>query len=264
METARHRWPLNVTRRVRITGRLRMQSALHVGSGTGAASLTDRGVVRHADGQPFIPGSSLKGVLRSHLERLAPALPRVQSCGLYIGRDPVCPTLRFSKSEKPTDATEADLEQLCHTCTLFGSTILAGKVRVPDLEVDPGTYAATVEIRDGVGIDRDSGRAVPDIKYDYEVVPSGTVFMFELGADSPDDQELGLLALAVRELEHGFVSVGGKTSRGLGTCVLGDVRVYYTDFSADLDVLKEHLKQGPTPFEDGKAFLDKWVEALFS
>jgi len=234
-QTSRHDWTLGMTRRVEFAGRLRMTSALHVGGGVGTTSFTDAGVLRHPDGRPFIPGSSMKGVLRSHLERLAqaPALSEtgVESCLLYpedpeTTSAPECPSPGWIEEGKDaTTAEESDFERLCHTCTLFGSPILAGKVRIPDLEVIRDTYAGEVEIRDGVGIDRDRGRPVEQVKFDYEVVPSGTAFTFSFVVDSPDPAELGLAAIAVREMQRGHVSIGAMTTRGLGHCVLEDVRI---------------------------------------
>ena len=279
--TQRHTWTLGLTRRVRFTGRLRMTSALHVGGGVGTSSITDAGVIRHPDGQPFIPGSSLKGVLRSHLERLAqaPALHAtgLTSCLLYQSEDyessaPSCPTPGWIDSgADATKATEDHFAALCHTCTLFGSPILAGKIRVPDLEVIPETYPGGVEIRDGVGIDRDRGRAVDGIKFDYEVIPAGTTFGFEVQADSPDDVELAMLAIAVREMQEGYVQVGGKTTRGLGACVLEDLAVYAVDFSDVkglesylLDRVKGQKTSATETGDDANAYLADCIEPLFA
>lgn len=268
MSTARHRWTLAPSRRLRVTGRLRMQSALHVGGGVGTQSITDAGVLRHRDGRPYIPGSSMKGVLRSHLERLAraPALQAlgVRSCALYQNLDPDCPSPTWiEEGNDSTSATENDFEALCHTCTLFGSPILAGKVRVPDLEVDPLSFAGSFEIRDGVGIDRDRGQAVDRIKFDYEVVPVGTTFQFEWIVDSPDPVEQALVAIAVREMQQGYVAVGGMTTRGLGACRLDDVAIYDLDLG-DTDALRAHLlRQAPEPVGDVEAFLTGRIQTLF-
>lgn len=273
MSTERHEWTLDLTRRVRFAGRLRMTSALHVGSGdAGAASVDDR-VLRHPGGRPFIPGSSLKGALRSHLERVTGALARaagkengdsVFSCRLYEQGETTCPTPGWiDEGKDATQATEDDFEALCHTCTLFGSPILAGKIALPDLDVLDETYAGRVEVRDGVGVNRDRGKAQDGILFDYEVVPSGTAFAFELSADSPDDDELALLSVAVRELQRGNVRVGGKTTRGLGACALEDVTIYDADFST-LGGLEQHLKEGDeTPVADPDAFLDDHIQPLF-
>lgn len=273
-----------MSRRVRIKGRLRMTSALHVGGGVGTTSMTDAGVVRHADGRPYIPGSSLKGALRSHLERICQVETLTEagatSCLLYLPEDkgpswnptaPDCPTPGWIDAGKDaTKASEKDFGSLCATCTLFGSPILAGKIRVPDLEVDENTYNGQVEIRDGVGIDRDRGRAVDQVKFDYEVIPSDTVFEFELSVDSPDRVELGLVAIAIRELQDGNVSVGGKTTRGLGHCELIGITVEDTDFGS-ISAMADYFKRRTDDQEekasasagDPDEQLDQWVDGLF-
>lgn len=259
-------------RRIRYSGLLRMQSALHVGGGTGTQSLTDAGVLRHADGRPFIPGSSMKGVLRSHLERLAqaPVLQQcgIESCSLYA--DPLletsCPTPTWQQTQaerENTTPTENDLVRLCHTCTLFGSPLMAGKVRIPDLEIEVQALSHTFEIRDGVGIDRDSGLAVNKIKFDYEVVPAGTAFHFSWTLENPDVTERALAAIAIRDLQRGYLSVGGKTTRGLGSCVLENLvieDVDFTDMSALVLYLQEH---DGGRVDDADHFLNACIDALF-
>lgn len=265
-----------MTRRVEFTGQLRMTSALHVGGGIGTSSFTDAGVLRHPNGQPFIPGSSMKGVLRSHVERIAQSSGLeecgVSSCLLYpddpsATTAPECPSPGWIDAGKDaTTATEEDFGRLCHTCTLFGSPILAGKVRIPDLEILPETYEGEVEIRDGVGIDRDRGRPVDGIKFDYEVVPADSVFEFSLALDSPDDTELALAAIAIREMQRGHVSVGAKTTRGLGSCVLQNLQVRTADFSSVQGMTDYLLARTEadevSPVDDPDAFVNDCIETL--
>lgn len=272
-----------------------MLSALHVGGGVGSTSITDAGVVRHADGRPYVPGSSMKGALRSHLERLCqtPILEEagIGSCLLYPPEEDEesswtptaeeCPTLDHVRANlhgkdveapDPTDLsewseprTDSFLDGLCCTCTLFGSPYLAGKIRVPDLEVDERTYSGEVEIRDGVGIDRDRGRAVNEVKFDYEVVPSDTVFDVTLAADSPTPMELGLLAIGVREMQREQVAIGAKTSRGLGRCRLEDLSVRDARFDS-MDNASAYFKSrtgaAGQSTVDPDDFLDECIEEL--
>jgi CRISPR/Cas system CSM-associated protein Csm3 (group 7 of RAMP superfamily) len=180
---------------------------------------------------------------------------------------PACPTPGWIDAGKDaTQATEEDFEALCHTCTLFGSPILAGKVRIPDLDVIEGTYDGGLEVRDGVGIDRDRGKAVDGVKFDYEVVPSETAFSFALTVENPDPVELGLLAAGIREMQHGHVPVGGKTTRGLGSCQLENLQVYEADFESS-EGLSDYLRsrrdgRGATAVDDPEAYLDACIEGL--
>jgi CRISPR/Cas system CSM-associated protein Csm3 (group 7 of RAMP superfamily) len=87
--------------------------------------------------------------------------------------------------------------------------------------VNPADLAEKTNVRDGVGIDRDTGAARENIKFNYEVLEKGekgTFFSFRmqienLGLDGP--QDLTLLRLALALLQEGL-SVGGKRAAGLG------------------------------------------------
>ncbi|MDX1997882.1 MAG: RAMP superfamily CRISPR-associated protein, partial [Thermoanaerobaculia bacterium] len=57
--------------RTRLQGLLTTRTSLHIGAGgSGDPLATDLPVVRDAEGKPYIPGASLKGVLRSAAEAL--------------------------------------------------------------------------------------------------------------------------------------------------------------------------------------------------
>jgi CRISPR-associated protein Csm3 len=140
-------------------------------------------------------------------------------CGLklldksdWIGR----PTENPIREEELIELLE---QGLCDTCLLFGSPFNASKVTFNDLPVVEPWYEL-VEVRDGVGIDRDSNRAMEKIKYDFEAVPAQTRFAFQMTVDNPVDKELGLVAAGLLEMRNGFLRLGGIRSRGLGQCHL--------------------------------------------
>jgi len=65
--------------RYTFVGTLRAEGALHIGSGGGGRvgiddALTDATVARDSQGRPYVPGSSLRGVLRAAIGQLAPSL----------------------------------------------------------------------------------------------------------------------------------------------------------------------------------------------
>src|SRR5690554_4168640 len=63
-------WTLNDTFTIRLT----MLSDWHVGSGTGRPGNVDRVVARDADGLPYVPAKTLRGIWRDACERLARGL----------------------------------------------------------------------------------------------------------------------------------------------------------------------------------------------
>jgi len=91
---------------------------------------------------------------------------------------------------------------------------------VRDLPVVPETWFDHYLVRDGVAIDRDTETAAEGLKYDFEAVPSGVGFRFEMVIENASDAELGLALLGLREFEMGNVALGGAASRGLGSVKL--------------------------------------------
>jgi CRISPR-associated RAMP protein (TIGR02581 family) len=153
-------------------------------------------------------------------------------------------------------------ERLCDTCKLFGSPHLASKANFQDSLVRADEWLEVTEIRDGVGIDRDSERAVEQIKFDFEVVPSGTTFDFGLVVENPTPQNLGLLAVGLSEFTNGMVRLGGIRSRGLGACrlELDDVQVLNFD---DSGALAAYLKDGTMASRPAAAFLADCIQQAF-
>lgn len=133
-------------------------------------------------------------------------------------------------------------EYLCDTCKTFGSPHLASVVHFHDLPVKE-PWGETIQIRDGVGIDRDSERAKDQVKFDYEVVPAQTEFEFVLSLENPTERDLGLVAVGLQEFINGMIPLGGIRSRGLGRCHLHDLNVVTVDFT-DPNSLRDYLVHG--------------------
>jgi len=194
-----------------------------------------------------VPGASLKGVFRSTAEALAEHLD-MSTC--YLERDhATCAggnmDLGNDKREEIDRAASADIDRLlaesvCDTCRLFGSPLARGKVRIQDADLID--WAGALEIRDGVGIDRDSGTAVHNVKYDYEVVPAGARFRFGLQAENTGASERALIFAVVREWQRGF-HLGGMTSRGFGAVTLEEASIKEVDLT-DSDQRLAYLVDG--------------------
>lgn len=213
-------------RRLRLTGEITTVTALRIGSGgAGALDGADLPVLRDREGFPFIPGGSLKGVLRSTVEALLRgALPDnrhpLWPCDPHYetsrssDRDGAC---GWHASNQRSEA-QKDIGAHCPVCRLFGSRLLASHVRITDALLHPDQRGGPppIEVRDGVCIDRDLRVQRNGLKYDFEVIRPGTRFAVELFVDNPEDWLMGLLVLAFDQLADGFAALGGFTSRGLG------------------------------------------------
>lgn len=254
-------------RRYRITATLALDQPLHVGSGHGDA-VTDSAVIRDHAGQPIIPGSSLRGALRSRCERLAGALLPGRICFLYEEGGANCVSvkpdlLRDANGDLlPDDQLWAQLPHcLCPSCRLFGaSAYWASKVRIPDLPMIVSEETGEVsQVRHGVGIHRDTQTAAPAIKYDQEVVTANACFKLEIIIENPDDDDLSLLALGLADLTHGRMALGGNSSRGLGGCRLAEGSVAWVDLSKPTDLIS-YLTTGNYPPANQQALAD-WLNA---
>lgn len=207
-------------------GRLELLSPLRLSSGR-ASDVTDAPLMRDRAGQIYIPGSSLRGALRSELERVLAGLGQASglwSCVLFSEdrREDACITVSRTKQEELLKVKEDEAlaylgENLCHLCRLFGSPVYASRLTIEDAYL--GNPPRT-NVRDGVGIDRDTGAARESVKFNYEVLErsEGAAFDFRLrvenlGRDGPHDPTLLRLAFAL--LEEGLY-VGGKRAAGLG------------------------------------------------
>ncbi len=253
-----------------ITGRIVMDTALHIGGGRNPAAATDSPVVRDGAGRPFIPGSSLKGAFRAAVERLVPNIPHLRTCGLSDAPDSCANRLREELKDRknvPEDKLLAILDRiLCDTCRTFGTTHLASVALFHDApvsEVWRTLPEVPTQIRDGVGIDRDSERAREGIKYDFEVVPPQTSFDFSLTLENPTERDLGLVALGLQEFITGMVPLGGIRSRGLGRCHLEEVNVEWVNMT-DIKALQAYLldrKMTPQPVDE---FIHRHLSTLLN
>lgn len=167
-------------------------------------------------GQPqvFMPGSSLKGVVRSHAERIVRTLNPSLVC------DPFSRTSCGRSLQGEASAARA-YQESCSICKLFGSTAVRGRLAIKDAYLRPGTPAPALETRDGVGIDRVTGGSSGGAKFDFQVITSGT-FDTEIVVDNFETWQIGLLGYVLRDLADGLIQVGSGKSRGLGW-VTGEV-----------------------------------------
>jgi len=263
------------------SGKLTLRTGLHIGGGDASLGTTDSPVVRRADGQPFIPGSSFKGSFRSTVEKLAMTVG-ARSCGMVEGEGCVGAQgeeqKQFNQRRQTDEWNEANLITVlktaqCETCWLFGSPYIASRIFFSDLYLAAGEDSI-IERRDGVAIDRDSERAVDKLLYNYEVVPATLTFTFEIMLEDPQNNDLSLTCLGLSEFVSGFGGLGGKRSRGLGNCQINELTLHVLDLSVDdaaerAKRLKKYLL-GKTPAEkmtvvsNPVAFLDQQIEALLS
>ena len=263
--------------RLIVTGELVCQTAVRIGAGRSTEPIgTDLPVIKDGQRQPFIPGSSLKGVMRSGAESFVRAIsdsPKA-ACNPVGKKDEWCVGDVSDLSDDETDkVTDEDIYRAtCLVCRTFGSPWFASKVQVRDaLLAEPELWFDQFQVRNGVAIDRDTLTASQGKLYDYEVVPAQTRFAFQLTADNLTPDQIGMLLMALRPFERAEISIGGGRSRGLGAVALENYQRKLFSANGDIEKLFQFLADDQTetvwePLTDEKdylkAFRDKLVELV--
>ncbi len=220
-----------------LEGELQCQTGLHIGAGKGSLEIggADNPVVKDAFGIPYIPGSSLRGRLRSLLE---------QTLGLAVPSELVYLSkrkgqeVRIHQSDRPDD----------EICVLFGRN--PGRVeKVTGEAIEGGTatparltvYDAPLvvdsitpqmrenlddeltEVKSENAVDRITSQANPRT---LERVPAGARFRFRMVLDVLCPEDRPLLARVVEGLRLlTDDALGGGGSRGSGRISLTDLKL---------------------------------------
>lgn len=187
--------------------------------------------------RPIVPGASLRGVLRSHAERIARTLSTIKAQdGLDFGkrcpacspvarpRNPdqqvplqVCDSLLKRMLEVDEEAADADL---CLACRLFGSALRGSRLVIEDAALKAGTDTV-FKVQDFLAIDRFTGGGRDGAKFDA-VGLWRPAFTARLRLENPQAWELGWLALVLRDLAEGWLSVGFGRAKGYGQVTVPD------------------------------------------
>src|ERR1044071_4992140 len=220
-----------------LEGVMTCQTGLHIGAGKGSLEIggADNPVVKDAFGLPYIPGSSLRGKIRSLLEQSSGFA--VPSELVYLSRRKG-QEVRIHQSDRPDD----------DICLLFGrnpgrmervqgetmdtSQATPARLAVFDAPLDPDSITAQMrenlddeltEVKSENAIDRITSQANPRT---LERVPAGAKFKVRMVLDVLCDEDKALPARVLeglRLLEDD--ALGGGGSRGSGRVRFSNLRV---------------------------------------
>jgi CRISPR-associated protein Csm3 len=238
-----------------LEGQLHCETGLHIGAGKGSLEIggSDNPVVKDAAGRPYIPGSSLRGKIRSLLEQFSGAA--VPADMVYLSRRKG-QEVRIHQSDRPDD----------DICVLFGRN--AGRMeRVTGEPVDshhatPARLAVfdaplevesitppmrenlddeLTEVKSENAIDRITSQANPRT---LERVPAGARFHVRFVVDLLCDEDaplFGQLVQGLRLLEDD--TLGGGGSRGSGRVRFSNLKLvwrnreYYASGSTEKELI---------------------------
>lgn len=222
-----------------LEGEIQCQTGLHIGAGKGSLEIggADNPVVKDAFGIPYIPGSSLRGRLRSLLE---------QTMGLAVTSELVYLSKRKGQEVRIHQSDRADDE----ICVLFGrnpgrvervtgeamEAPVATPVRLTVYDAPLVVESITPQMRENLddeltevksenAVDRITSQANPRT---LERVPAGARFRFRLVLDVLCEEDKPLLARVVeglRLIEDD--ALGGGGSRGSGRVLFSGVSLLW-------------------------------------
>lgn len=190
-------------------------------------------------GKAYLPGSSLRGVLRSRAEYIAALLGQGNSaCRLFDPDMPDCGQ-RFEERMKKAEGggpavTDAmRYAEACPVCQLFGHVHYRSRLRIPDFTLAAlgGEHSLT-----HVAIDRMTGGSATRKLYEI-VYRSGDSYTGELVIENFMLWQLGLVGMLLQDLDDGLIRIGHKQTSGAG-------RVYLKDISVELRYLGDQLPTG--------------------
>jgi len=222
-----------------LEGTVCCETGLHIGAGKGSLEIggADNPVVKDAFGRPYIPGSSLRGRLRSLLEHSSGAVAPSEL--VYLSRRKG-QEVRIHQSNRPDD----------EICLLFGrnpgrmervrgdvletTTATPARLTVYDATLDLDSITAAMrenlddeltEVKSENAIDRITSQASPRT---LERVPAGARFRFRMVLDilCEEDKALaGRVLEGLRLIEDD--ALGGGGSRGSGRVRFDAIRMVW-------------------------------------
>jgi CRISPR-associated protein Csm3 len=216
--------------KVRLSGKIKAETGLHIGGSKTALDIggIDLNVIKTAEGVPFIPGSSLKGKLRSILARehgsIGISRPKWDSDKKNAyddGIDVIRELFGTAGDKKEGCPSRIMVRDASLDSTLFDAQRENGIFSELEMDYTESKWENTIVRKSGTAI---NPRPV-------ERVPAGAEFNFEIIYNVFNEgktkrlEHLNALIKALRILEDDYL--GGQGSRGYGKISFKDVEFRY-------------------------------------
>ena len=128
---------------------------------------------------------------------------------------------------------------------------MAGRIHISDMLIISDVDSIK---RDGIKIDRETGATKDGAKFDYNVIPLGAKFDFNMELENIEEYQLDLIKLALKDIldEDLF---GGKLSRGIGKCKLNIDKIEYVKDDNKKDI-ENYIFKNEMKTKDVKEFFE--------
>jgi CRISPR-associated protein Csm3 len=213
-------------KKIIVKGQIKALTGIAIGGANTAMNIggIDKGVIRNpVTKEPYIPGSTLKGKMRSLFELSKGEIGGYLAKGIDNG-----PALDFDKFHSPRlfgNVAKDSKDKQRPSRLLVRDSMLSTKQIETDFFKD--TELPFAEVKTEVVIDRITARAVPR---QLERVPSGAIFNFELvlnifhGEGENENELVTDMFTALGLVQDDYI--GGSGSRGSGQVAFCNVTVY--------------------------------------
>lgn len=196
----------------KFSGQILILTGLHIGAGKESMEIgsTDNPIIRHPiTFQPYIPGSSLKGKMRSLLEVKynADKLHQGKPCGCGRTECKVCTIFGSSESRNPT-----------MTRVIFRDAFMNPESMREQEEANERGEGYYSEIKNEISMNRQTmtaqrgglrslERVIPGSRFDFEI-------MLRVFENDPVDEYVQFIEEGLKLIENDYL--GGSGSRGYG------------------------------------------------
>lgn len=255
--------------RVIISGKIEAKTGLHIGGSPGALAIgnVDMPVIRDEhNNQPYIPGSSLKGKMRSQAEKWTGA---PQNTTIHKGKEDGTGKVEIHTAKSAEEYAKYWVNPLFGVTGDAGDWISApNRLIVRDVPLETGsakellttrTDMPFTEVKWEAAIDRVTSAATPR---QIERVPAGAIFgpmelVFSMYLRE-DKELLGHLLTAMQLLEDDYL--GGQGSRGSGKIAFSNLKVEIRHGAEYASVTDPRFSELTLPnLLEKKAELLQWV-----
>lgn len=204
---------MRFTNKIVVCGKLKALTPLHIGSAQSNYT-TDMPVAVNGLNEPYIPGTSIAGVLKNYIRK------HINDTGLI----------------ETFFGTQKGNSKNIKSYIIINDAVLIGE-----------TNKLIYELRDHNVINRITHSTFDKGKFDTQVISAGNLFDFSFEVDVPKKYLKTfkeIVYLLVSGITEGKCLFGGQTSRGLGRMKLVDVKVSDYDFKMNRkSALQDYLNQ---------------------
>lgn len=185
----------------RLAGKIVLKSGLHIGAGNDVIEIggLDNPVVKDVAGRPYIPGSSIKGKLRSIMEWCEGKVSGNEPCSCGDAACIICRVFGPHKSKKM---------ELGPPRLIVRDAVLSAQPSA--LGFTEAKYENTINRIDGTAVNpRQIERVHPETAFTFEII-----YRNYLADEKAAEEDRRKLENGLKLLEHDYL--GGSGSRGSG------------------------------------------------